>query len=768
MVFGLHPGRPGRSGRRVRLRRKLPRQTSPVLLWLRDERNLSAVLVVAAFIGAATLLAAWADRLPREFAGQRVAGSRVNRIEYSDVDEAATGRRRDEARKAAPLVFAASTDYLQRMQGEIEGLPLLVRDKQSLAEVPETTTVRYGLDEESFQALRDLDQAHELDQWRKWTDRLIGTLTTGVPLVSGTEFDAYSTAARRIAVVAPRPDVPGDRARTAPLGRGAIELRTDDPGPMRSRLMAEATESGFPLSLARVAVAPIVAEPKPTVALDAEATRKSADEAASSVAPVLEVHRRGEAIWVPGDMLSQAQVDRAADERRRHAEALGTRGSLGLLAESAGIALALGLLAATLVAHQDRGIFRDWRKLASLLALVLLPAAAGTAIAAVYPRALPFVLLGGSLLAVGALTVAFGLRTSLLAVLLQSLLAALALRPGADAFLATLSSGVAFAILLRDIRHRSTLVVATLASAAAAGTSMVLANVADGMDGRDALTSVLGDALVAVVTAFFAGFVVIGLLSNIERAFGVATGMTLTELRDPKQPLLRELQRRAPGTWNHSLQVANIAEAAAESIGADSLLAYVGALYHDVGKVNKPEYFVENQSGTNRHERLSPAMSLLVIVGHVKDGMELAAEYGLPTQLRHFIEAHHGTTLMEYFFHAAQRRAGEDEVNEADFRYPGPKPRTREAAILMLCDCVESASRTLSEPTPARIEQLVRDLSHRRLVDGQFDDSPLTLRELRAVEDSVIKSLNAIYHGRISYPSARSEQRDQPMPKVAS
>jgi membrane-associated HD superfamily phosphohydrolase len=165
-------------------------------------------------------------------------------------------------------------------------------------------------------------------------------------------------------------------------------------------------------------------------------------------------------------------------------------------------------------------------------------------------------------------------------------------------------------------------------------------------------------------------------------------------------------------------------------------------------------------------------MSLLVIVGHVKDGMELAAEYRLPRSVRHFIESHHGTTLMEYFFHAAQRKAGDDELNEADFRYPGPKPCTREAAVMMLCDCVESASRTLSEPTPARIEQLVRDLSHKRLVDGQFDDSPLTLRELRSVEDSVIKSLNAIYHGRISYPSARSDQReqrgDQPMPRVAS
>ena len=724
--------------------------------------------MVATFVAAAAMLTAWSAELPREYPGQRVDVGRVNRLEYSDVDEPSTERRREEARKAAPLVFAANSDYLGRMQGEIDGLPLLVRDKATLAEVPAAIVERYSLDEDSFAALRELDEADEVELWERWTDRLIGRLTTGVPLVASGEYDAYSTAARRIAMVPPREDIPGDRARSAPLGRNAIEVRSDDVAALRARLAAEAAESGFPMELARAAIAPILADPKPTVALDAEATKQAAVAAAESVAPVVQVHNRGEAVYVPGDVLTAEQATRAADERSRYAEARGARERLGAIAESTALALALGLLAATLLAQHQRGIFGDWRRLASVLALALLPVAATAPISWIFPRSMLFTLLGSSLLASGVLTIGFGLRVSLLAVLLQGVLAIFALQPPPGAFLATLASSIAFAASLREVRHRSTLVVATLVSAAVAGASILIASVADGLDDASEITYSLGEALVAVVTAFFAGFVIIGLLSTIERAFGVVTGLTLTELRDPKQPLLRELQRRAPGTWNHSLQVANIAEAAAEAVGADSLLTYVGALYHDVGKMNKPEYFVENQTGTNRHERLSPAMSLLVIVGHVKDGMELAAEYALPRQVRHFIEAHHGTTLMEYFFHAAQRRAGEDEVNEADFRYPGPKPQTREAAVLMLCDCVESASRTLSEPTPARIEQLVRDLSHKRLVDGQFDDSALTLRDLRAVEDSVIKSLNAIYHGRISYPSARSEQRDQAMPRAAS
>ena len=772
MVFGQQSTRFGRSVRRTRLRRKLPRQTAPVLLWLRDERNLSAALVVTVFAITSAILVAWSFDLPRVFVGQRAETGRVNRLEYSDIDETATGLRQDEARKSAPLVYMVNTDYLERMQGEIEGLPLLVRDKLTLEEVQPALVERYGLTEPTLAALRELDRADEMELWQRWTGRLIGKLTTGAPLVGTSEFDAFSIAARRMVIIPPRTDVPGDRTRTAPLGRGAIELRTDDLAATRARLAAESAEAGFPLEFARVSVAPLLADPKPTITFDAVATKAAADEAAEAVPAVVRVHPHGESVFAPGDVLTQEQVVRANDEQRRFQESRSAVGFIGELAQALGISLAIALLAATFLAQHERPIFRNWRSLATMFAMVLFPVAVTVPASVAFPQALLFCAVGSSLLSTGTLTIVFGLRVSLFAILLQAILAIFALHPPMGVFLAALGSSLAFAIAVRNLRHRSALVIATVASGATAGLAIVLAGFAQGFHDRTVVAQVFGDSLVAVVTAFFIGFLVISLLSTVERVFGVTTGLTLSELRDPRQPLLRELQRRAPGTWNHSLQVANIAEAAAESIGADALLTYVGALYHDMGKMNKPEYFVENQSGINRHERLSPAMSLLVIVGHVKDGMELAAEYSLPRTVRHFIESHHGTTLMEYFFHVAQNRAGDDEINEADFRYPGPKPETREAAILMLSDCVESASRTLSEPTPARIEQLVRDLSHKRLVDGQFDDSPLTLRELRVLEDSIIKSLNAIYHGRISYPSARTEQReargDQPMPRVAS
>lgn len=258
------------------------------------------------------------------------------------------------------------------------------------------------------------------------------------------------------------------------------------------------------------------------------------------------------------------------------------------------------------------------------------------------------------------------------------------------------------------------------------------------------------------------------LLPTIERVFDIATGMTLIELRDPKNALLRELQQRAPGTYNHSLTVAAIAEAAADAIGADSLLTYVGALYHDIGKMNKPEYFVENQGGgPNKHDKLSPAMSLLVIVGHVKDGAEMAREYGLPKPLIHFIEAHHGTTLVEYFYRRAKDQAdaaqrdgdSAEQPTETDFRYPGPRPHTKEVAILMLADAVESATRTLSEPTPSRIDALVRSLANKRLLDEQFEECSLTFRELSQIVDSISKTVAAIYHGRISYPTGEPAHR---------
>jgi putative nucleotidyltransferase with HDIG domain len=234
------------------------------------------------------------------------------------------------------------------------------------------------------------------------------------------------------------------------------------------------------------------------------------------------------------------------------------------------------------------------------------------------------------------------------------------------------------------------------------------------------------------------------------------------ELADASHPLLRRLAIEAPGTYSHSMQVATLSEAAAEVIGSNSLLCRVASYYHDVGKINKVDYFMENQppGQENRHLNLSPSVSFLIIKGHVMDGVELAREYNLPTSLFPFILQHHGTTLVEYFYHAAcnqqDKRADEPAISDTQFRYPGPKPKTKEVGILMLADCVESASRAMVDPTPARLENLVHELIMRRLLDGQFDDCDLTMRDLDRVEKTLVKTLLSIYHGRLSYPSTAS------------
>jgi putative nucleotidyltransferase with HDIG domain len=261
------------------------------------------------------------------------------------------------------------------------------------------------------------------------------------------------------------------------------------------------------------------------------------------------------------------------------------------------------------------------------------------------------------------------------------------------------------------------------------------------------------------------GLLIQSLLPLIERAFRIATSMTLLDYSDANQPLLKKLAMEAPGTFSHSLLIGSIAEAAAEAIGRNGLLCRVGAYYHDIGKMNKAHYFIENEiSSASRHKELSPTMSHLIIIGHVKDGIEMAREYNLPSVLRQFIETHHGTTVVEHFYNEAKKltnrktkRKTANEPSESEFRYPGPKPRTKEAAIVMLADTVEGAVRSLPEITPTKIETVVHNMSMRRLQDGQFDECDMSLRELSQIEASISKTLAAHYHSRIAYPKAPDE-----------
>jgi len=256
-----------------------------------------------------------------------------------------------------------------------------------------------------------------------------------------------------------------------------------------------------------------------------------------------------------------------------------------------------------------------------------------------------------------------------------------------------------------------------------------------------------GGILVAVLVSF--------LLPLLESLFNILTDIRLLELSNLNNPLLRRLAVEAPGSYNHSVIVGTLAEAAAEAIGANALFCRVAAYYHDVGKMLKPDYFIENQrSGANRHDSLSPHMSALVIASHVKEGYELAKSYGLPRQVLDIIPQHHGTRKINYFYQKAKRseKPEVEEVRESDFRYPGPKPQTREAAIFMLSDSIEAAARTLEDPSPARFKGLIRKIVSDVVLDEQFDQCDLTFCDLEKVSAAFLRTLSSIYHHRIDYP----------------
>jgi putative nucleotidyltransferase with HDIG domain len=259
--------------------------------------------------------------------------------------------------------------------------------------------------------------------------------------------------------------------------------------------------------------------------------------------------------------------------------------------------------------------------------------------------------------------------------------------------------------------------------------------------------------------AFLGGAVGVGLLVSfalplLEGVFRVLTDIRLLELSNVSNPLLSQLAVKAPGSYNHSLVVGTLAEEAAKSIGANSLFCRVAAFYHDVGKVRKPEYYIENQRGVNPHERLQPSMSALIISSHVKDGVRMAREARLPEQIVDIIPQHHGTRLMTYFYEKARKQAAASgtEINEADFRYPGPKPQTKEAAIFMLADGVEAASRTIDEPTPSRLKDAIHQIAGRIVLDGQLDECDLTFADLEKIEQAFHRTLVGMYHHRVDYP----------------
>lgn len=742
--------------RRTELRRTLPKPEFDLLAILSRPDLLQGIAVALTFL----LLSVWLVNFSREQTlirdGAIATETRLKRVDFTVLDEAATQARREEARRAAPRIYRLNHSYLDRLEAALLGLPRAAAGKSSLDEMSQELILEFQLTDEALVEL----QKHVLDgevtpDWKRWTSVLVREQLLRRPLLNSQEFQIYTTTLNRALLL---PD--GDLQQ--PLRSEPIELRSEARSEFAARINDLVVASGYPESLVTHVRARLLADPQPTLVHDEEKTEQYRQSAEASIEPVLIEHRRGDVLYRRGDLITTRQLEDVNAERAAFFENAGF-GSIWL--PRLGVAGLITLLVAFLGAHVIMvypRITRNALRIAGIGALMsgmlaLTAIASGNLPSLMHPAAI-----APTLIVAIVVLLAYDQRLALFLSGMQCVLVTLALGQGPAWFIWLVAACGTMILQLGEVRHRNSLIRAgAMTAIVAALGSMLLGLFEVPMVPRTitsvALAQILWSALWTFIASFSVAFLMLGILPGIERLFDITTGMTLADLRDPKQPLLRQLQQKAPGTYNHSLQVANVAEAAADAIGADSLLVYVGALYHDIGKMNKPEYFVENQlGGVNKHDKLSPAMSLLVIVGHVKDGIELAREYGLPRSLQHFIESHHGTTLVEYFYHAARTQArlsDKGTVAEVEFRYPGPKPRTKEAAILMLSDAVESATRAMADPNPSRIENLVRDLSHKRLVDGQFNQCDLTFRELSLIEDAIISRLCAIHHSRISYPS---------------
>ncbi len=491
----------------------------------------------------------------------------------------------------------------------------------------------------------------------------------------------------------------------------------------------------------------------PTLTFEEPYTNRLRDQARAGVVDVYETYRKGELLVEQDQEIRDEQLLLLREEheiaaaRRTWGDRLRRVGSVLVLS-----AAMFALIGYYIHRHEPR-IAGDLRRITSICSLSV--AALGLArLVALQPWDAELVPVA---IAAMILAIAYNPHFALMVTFALSLLTSVAIGAGIGHFLVLMGGTSVGVLCLHEVRTRTKLI--KVGALCAIG--YVVLTWATGLWDEQPLGLVARDSLWRGGWGLMAGFFLGGSLPFVETGFGIVTGISLLELGDITHPLLQELVRRAPGTHNHSIAVGTIAESAAERIGANALLVRIGAYFHDIGKMLKPHYFVENQAGaTNRHANLAPAMSTLIIIGHVKDGVDLGRQHHLPEPIIDLIEQHHGTTLVEYFFNEATKRSGANpdsaNVLEGAFRYPGPKPQSKEAGILMVSDAVESASRTLSEPTPARIEGLCRDLINKRLHDGQFDECGLTLREISEIRESLIKSLIGIYHGRVKYPEQRT------------
>ena len=689
--------------------------------------------------------------------GQYVPRDLYARVPFQVHSPKLTEEQRKAAVRRAPAIIVLDEAVLQRIVGELKNLPGKLKSATRPADLDKQLAEGFRLVTEAdlakFAQYADPEKA---PVYNAQIDRLREVLLQRV-VVPGSDYASafYEKDAQEIRV-----GVGGAfeyRPKTGLVSVDSVGLREFVDEAVRTSVGPALAPHLAPyLQKALSTGEPLFRLDRPATALAEEAARRAVGPVSEAVpaGTLLAARSTDTGLDEPAYALLAAEHEAFIAAQKREDPFARTSMRLG---RAGTVALVLVGLCLYVVKYRPR-LAGDHRRGPSVAAVMVLTLVFSKVIAATGQN--PLLAVFGMFLAAVIFTIACDGRFALALTAALALLTALQLRLGLTDLLALWVAAGTAIFQLREIRTRTKLI------EVGGVTAMVVFVAVTALQAISdtPLEFMLVNGAFAAVAAFAGGFLAQGVLPLVERTFRVATSLTLLEWCDLSKPLLKRLALDAGGTYNHSLMLGSLCESAADTIGARGLLARVGAYYHDIGKINKPPYFVENQTGpASRHDRLSPAMSLLVIKGHVKDGLELAREYGLPQELHEFIATHHGTTLVEYFYHAASQRKDEADraLDEVEFRYGGPKPRSKEAAILMLADAAESAVRALGEHTPGRIETQVHQIASKRLTDGQLDECDLTLREVHAIEASLTKSLTGMYHGRIQYPSQRRPDEDE-------
>lgn len=626
------------------------------------------------------------------------------------VDEQATERARAEAEESVDPVTVFDPEVLAEARGDVSRTFDAIREvrpEYAAAEEPE----------EAEAVLEEL-QATLSDLEPEW----VAVLLTA----SEQDFGRASRSAEQLATtVLSRRFAEDERdAVVQQMREGAASLPLEPP-------MREAIEGIVALTIS------------PTVRIDADATEAARTAAAEAVDPIVIIKQSGENIVQRGDIVTGEHL-----EIIRRLGLLDQGGSLPSLAALATLASIAVIGGAAFLWRFDHPVFERTRDLAIVATLVLGAVWVTRAILWFFPEVSLYLLPVpvAAMLATVLVNARVGIVTAVLTIIGGILLGF----SGGASVVAMLVWSLLTVVAMSFMTDRRRLFFVGMFIVASGASLAWLATVAGGAQPGEAVSAAANGAL----GGLFAAVLAYGLLPFFEYIFGVTTDVRLLELASPGHPLMRRLMVEAPGTYSHSVLTGNLAEAAAEAIDANPLLARVGSYYHDIGKLSRPGFFVENQAGEgNPHDETTPNLSAMIITAHVKEGLELARTYRLPPEITDIIEQHHGDSLVSYFFNKASE--GDGPVAEADYRYSFTRPQSREAALVMLADSVEAAVRSIKKPSLPRVEAAVRSVVDGKVADGQLHDSSLTLGDIEEVIRVYAKMLASIYHPRIEYPEQK-------------